>query len=234
VDPLQNVLEGVFIEDRSASDRAIIITAPRGRLVGDPDAQVYRLLLEGGQINRADIESESVSTATFETLQVRLDLNQALKSSEAYKKEKEMTMGELRKYLATREEKDERRYLALTVFHGKFSIPFACLALGILAVPLGIRSKSARRSFGIGLGIFLFLGYYLLLSAGEVYGKTGHYPPFIGMWVPNIVMGGIGCFLLVRCARERSIGIGWRLRLPGRKSHSDQSSEETPSASRKP
>jgi lipopolysaccharide export system permease protein len=143
-------------------------------------------------------------------------------------------MGELREYLATREERDERYYKALTVFHAKFSIPFACVALGILAVPLGIRSKSARRSFGIGLGIFFFLVYYLILSAGEVYGKMGIYPPVIGMWAPNIVLGAIGCFLLVRCARERGIGIGRLVHLLSRRSHSDSSPEESPSASRNP
>ena len=99
-------------------------------------------------------------------------------------------------------------YLALMEFHKKFSLPSACLALGLLAMPLGIQSKSAKRSFGIGLGLFFFLAYYLILSAGFVFGEAGSYPPLIGMWAPNIVMGGIGCFLMVRCARERAIGFG--------------------------
>jgi lipopolysaccharide export system permease protein len=73
----------------------------------------------------------------------------------------------------------------------------------LLAVPLGIRSKSSKKSFGIGLGIVFFLIYYLLLSTGWVFGEAGTYPPLIGMWVPNIVMGGIGLILIVNAANER-------------------------------
>ena len=35
---------------------------------------------------------------------------------------------------------------ALMEFHEKFSIPFACLALGLLAFPLGVQAASLRRS----------------------------------------------------------------------------------------
>ncbi|MDD4464477.1 MAG: LptF/LptG family permease, partial [Desulfobacterales bacterium] len=98
---------------------------------------------------------------------------------------------------------DERYYLALMEFHKKFSLPFACFPLGLLAIPLGIHSRMRRKFWGIGLGLFFFLLYYMMLSAGLVFGEAGIYPPAVGMWAPNGVMGGIGLFLLVRAARER-------------------------------
>ena len=140
-----------------------------------------------------------------------------------------MTLGEFRQYLRSPEKKDEKYFKVLTAFHARFSIPFACLAMGILAVPLGIQSKSAKRSFGIGLGVFFFLGYYLILSAGDVYGKMGKYPPAIGMWAPDFVMGGIGCFLLVQCARERAIDIGGLLSYFRRKPQHESNPGERPS-----
>jgi lipopolysaccharide export system permease protein len=48
-----------------------------------------------------------------------------------------------------------------------------------------------------------------MLSAGWVFGEAGIYPPVIGMWLPNIVMGGLGLFLLVRTAKERPVNIGY-------------------------
>ncbi|MDH3882120.1 MAG: LptF/LptG family permease, partial [Desulfobacteraceae bacterium] len=89
----------------------------------------------------------------------------------------------------------------------KFSIPFACVALGILAVPLGIQSESAKRSTGLGLGMVFFLIYYIMLSAGSVFGEAGVYPPVVGMWVPNIALGGLGLFLLIRSANDRSVKV---------------------------
>lgn len=235
ISKIDSTLSDVFIEESYTSDQGATthfsITAPRGRIAGDPDSQVYQLQLEQGQINRIDIETKAVSATDFDALYQQIDLKQAMKSSGNQKKVKEMQLGELRKYIRSREKKDKSYYEALIAFHNKFALPFACFALGILAVPLGIQSKSAKRSFGIGLGVFFLLGYYLIMSAGDVYGRDGHCPPVIGMWAPNIVMGGIGCFLLVRCARERNTGIGWLFHLLHRKSHSDADSKENPSAS---
>ncbi len=229
IDPLQNTLAGVFIEDRSTSDQAVTITAPSGHLTADTEDQVYFLELEHGQMNQIDLKTKSVSETNFDTYRVRLDLKQGSKAADAPKKVKEMNLSELREYINGRAQKDEPYYLALIAFHRIIAIPFACFAMGLLAVPLGVQSKSARRSFGIGLGIFFFLGYYLILSAGEVYGRTGHYPPVVGMWAANIVMGGIGFFLLIQCARERTIGINWLLRLFRHRSQHGPGSKETPS-----
>ena len=94
-------------------------------------------------------------------------------------------------------------------YHKKFSIPVACLVFGLLAVPLGFQSTSTRRSYGLGLAFIFFLLYYLLLTEGWIFGESGAYPPVIGMWFPNVVMGCIGCFLLVRASNERPFMIDY-------------------------
>jgi lipopolysaccharide export system permease protein len=94
-------------------------------------------------------------------------------------------------------------------YHKKFSIPMACFALGILALPLGIVSKRVKRSSGLVLGLVYFLIYYILLSVGLVFGETGAYPPLIGMWLPNVVMGGLGVFLLIKTANEKPVRVGF-------------------------
>jgi lipopolysaccharide export system permease protein len=43
------------------------------------------------------------------------------------------------------------------------------------------------------------------LSAAFVFGEAGIYPPRIGVWVPNLVLGGIGIYLLRQAARERPV-----------------------------
>jgi lipopolysaccharide export system permease protein len=94
---------------------------------------------------------------------------------------------------------------ALMQLHERLSIPFACLALGIFAFPLGVQSTALRRSSGFGMGIFFFLVYYFLLAIGWSAGETGKYPPVLGMWLPNLVMGGVGVFFLVRNAGEKPV-----------------------------
>ncbi len=87
-------------------------------------------------------------------------------------------------------------------FHEKFALPFACFTLGLAAMPLGMQAKRGKRSMGTVLGIILFLSYYILLSLGWSLGESGTLPPVVGMWAPNLVMGGIGIFLYVRMIRK--------------------------------
>jgi lipopolysaccharide export system permease protein len=45
------------------------------------------------------------------------------------------------------------------------------------------------------------------MSVGKIYGETGVYPPAIGMWLPNFVMGGVGLYFLMRTANERTLKV---------------------------
>ena len=118
---------------------------------------------------------------------------------------KKMYFNELVDYIDNFKIKNSKYYNALFEFHKKFSIPIACFVLGILSVALGTQLKSATRSFGLGLGIIFFLLYYLILSIGYALGENRFYPPFIGMWAPNLLIGVIGLYLLIRTANERPV-----------------------------
>ena len=45
------------------------------------------------------------------------------------------------------------------------------------------------------------------MIVGWSFGETGVYPPAVGMWLPNLVLGGIGLLLLVKTAREQPVRI---------------------------
>ena len=77
-------------------------------------------------------------------------------------------------------------------YHKKFSIPFACLALGLIGVPLGLMVKQGGRMLGFGIGLAVIVVYYLLLQVGQNGGINGMLPPTLAMWLPNIVIGVFG------------------------------------------
>jgi len=180
IDPKNKLLLDVFIEDQRNENVVSTVIAPKGKIFNEADKMAVHVRLYNGTINQVDLV-----------------------------KQEEMNLAELRQYIKNDTKKDSQFFLTLMEFHKKFSLPFACLALGILALPLGIQSKSSKRSFGIGLGLICFLFYYMMLSAGWVFGETGAYPPAIGMWLPNLVMGGLGLFLLVRLAKEKTINLAY-------------------------
>ena len=53
------------------------------------------------------------------------------------------------------------------------------------------------------------VAYYMLLSIGRAFGENGSYPPAIGMWMPNAILGIVGIYLLSRTAREKTISLAW-------------------------
>jgi len=217
IDIKSKTLIDVFIEDSRNKQIVSTVVAPKARLVSDPEKFRFHFRLFNGSINQVDLERRSANMIHFDTYDLTIAPKKPLTTRRGGPKdEEEMSIPELRQYVRKATKKDDRYYLALMEFHKKFSTPAACFALGILALPLGIQSKSARRTFGIGLGLIFFLFYYILLSAGWVFGEAGVYPPLIGMWVPNIVMGGIGIYLLIRTAGERTVKIDALISLHGK------------------
>ena len=206
VDVNTGKLEDVFIEDRRTEGMVNISTAPEGALVSNRDEMFYTLRLYNGKINQVDLQGESVNTVTFQTYDINLDLAGGSNSSVRIDKDlDEMSLSELARFIKSEPENKKKLYTALMEMHEKFSLPFACIALGLLAFPLGIQSVSLRRSSGFGLAIFFFIVYYLLLALGWAAGETGRYSPAVGMWMPNLIMGGAGIYLLYRNAKEKPL-----------------------------
>jgi lipopolysaccharide export system permease protein len=100
----------------------------------------------------------------------------------------------------------------LMKLHQKFSLPVACFALGLLAIPLGIQSKTEKRAVGTVMGIPFFLLYYILLSVGWALGESGTMHPVVSMWAPNVIMAAFGIYLYRQALKDRPIRFGWLLK----------------------
>ena len=205
IDVKTRSLIDVFIEDKRDKQVVTTVIAPRGKLLSEPDSLVFHLRLTDGMINQVQMDDHSVNSVSFDVYNVRLDLKKAATAASPRKGRREMNLAELREFIQTAPRKDGEYFKTAMEYYMKFSIPVACLALGILAVPLGTNSRRGGRSSGLVVGLLFFLLYYVLLSIGTVFGEKGAYPPIIGMWVPNIVMGSLGLILLVRAANERPL-----------------------------
>jgi LPS export ABC transporter permease LptG len=94
------------------------------------------------------------------------------------------------------------RNVALVEIHKKLAIPFACIAFGVLGLPLGITNRRGGKSSGFSLSIAIIVFYYVLINNGEQLASSGKIPPFLGMWSANIVLLAIGIYLLTRANRD--------------------------------
>ena len=207
-------LMDVFIEDKRNPELISTVVAPEGMLLSEPERLLFKLRLLNGMINQVDIRKKTVNTIQFETYDITLDVKRALaKRKEKSKHRLEMDLGEMRQYLKNDAKQDVIYYRTLMDYYKKFSVPMACFVLGLLALPLGFQSAVTKRSYGLVLGLIFFILYYILLTAGRGYGEIGKYPPLIGMWLPNVLFGGVALFLLYQTGEERLTFIDYWYRL---------------------
>ncbi len=206
VDIKNHGLEDIVIEDRRTKGVVSISTAPSGKIISTKNKRVYTIRLYDGAINQVELDKGSVNNIKFGNYDIIIDLAALNKNiGNATKRIDERSLGELIQFIRSGIKNKTQLNEALMLLHEKFSVPFACLALGLLSFPLGVQSNSTRKSSGLSLGLFFFLLYYLLLAAGWSVGESGDYPPFIGMWMPNVVLGSAGVYLLIRNAKDRPV-----------------------------
>jgi LPS export ABC transporter permease LptG len=120
---------------------------------------------------------------------------------------REMTLRELvdqERALRSSQTEDDRvaRNVARVEIHKKFAIPFACIAFGVLGLPLGITNRRGGKSSGFSLSIAIILMYYIMINNGEQLAATGKIPAALGMWAANVLLLVIGGYLLSRANRD--------------------------------
>ncbi|MDA3790411.1 MAG: LPS export ABC transporter permease LptF [Desulfobacula sp.] len=201
-----HTLKDILIEDRRTKGVVSISAAPSGELIHNKNKMVYTLRLYNGIINQVNFEQGSVNNIQFENYDITIDLTAMNRAGGKITKEfDEINPIELIRRIRTGIKDKTSLNEALMELNEKFSVPFACLSLGLLAFSLGIQSTSLKRSSGFSMGLLFFLLYYFLLAAGWSAGETGAYPPFLGMWMPNMVLGSAGIYLLIRNAKDKPV-----------------------------
>lgn len=86
-------------------------------------------------------------------------------------------------------------------FHRRFALAFACLALALLAIPLGLRGGRGGKSGGFVLALILVFAYYMVLVLGLGLTRQGRLPPFLGVWAANLLCLACGLWALSRLDR---------------------------------
>ena len=157
IDTQQKKLLDIFIEDKRQAEIVSTVVAPEGRLFSEPETYVFHLLLSNGTIHQTNLKERSATSIQFDTYKLSLDLGREIeKYDDSDKHREEMSIAELRQYINTSAVKDEDYFKIKMVLHRRLSLPVACLTMGLLAFPLGIQSKTTKRSFGLILCLFFF------------------------------------------------------------------------------
>jgi lipopolysaccharide export LptBFGC system permease protein LptF len=84
----------------------------------------------------------------------------------------------------------------LVEFHKRIALSTVNLIFGLLGAGLGMLSRKASRILGFAAALLLSFGvYYPLLVLGIWMAKEGLVPPWLGLWIPNLLFAAGGCAL---------------------------------------
>ena len=220
MDPKTGRMKSIRIWERVAGIPKLI-TAEEGELYSFEEWTSLRLY--NGAIYQADKKDplKGYVVGSFTEDEMILDISGSLdRERKTSSRPRNMSMKEIEEGLKKLNEqlkspkisqetkKDIRKYLInehLVELYKKISIPFACLAFGLIGVPLGLMVRRGGRMVGLGVGVGLITLYYVVLTAGERLAKVGVYPPFLGAWMPNILTCVAGIILIIRTVRETPI-----------------------------
>lgn len=119
-----------------------------------------------------------------------------------------LSVGDLRDYLQFNADfPDDRLASFRTNLYYRFSLPWACLVVVLLAAPMGIVYSRRGILGGVALAISLFFLYVFVTSLTLAFGKGGTMHPIAAAWGPTGFFFCIGLVLLWFRSTNRDLPI---------------------------
>ena len=177
-------LNGIFLYNRKPDGSATTTTAEGGRLFRERTGMDLILKLHKGLWIQTTPDGRKATVLTFDDFD--LPLEQALGTSvfrERGQMERELTLTELWQQRADPPPGLTRARMDAEI-HGRLVRIMSILFLPLLAMPLGIGSRRARRSVGLVVGLILLIFYHHLLQFAESLADNGVLPAPLALWVP--------------------------------------------------
>ncbi len=204
-------LERIFIHSegkQEAEGESKTILAKEGYVITNPKSHEIIFHLIGVTGDHSSKRGKSYARIESDALVQRLTFGGNLSRIRGFRaRDWEMSIGELRTKIKIKKLLHQDYTKQLLEIHKRFSIPFACIAFGLMGISLGVQHRRSGKSYGFILGILVVLGYYVLLTSAETLAYNGTIPPLIASWTPNFVLIAIGIYLLVKTANESPIQI---------------------------
>lgn len=202
---------GVFMADNRAGAASAIYLARHGRVLLNRDERTVEILLEQGARHTAD-PAGKYEVFQFGRMLLSLNPETVFPRTGPAKGEREMSIPELRARAAELVRQGDSPHNPLMEIHKKFSIPFACLIFGLIGLALGASNRRDGKLASFVLGIGVIFVYYVLLYVGQAMAKGHLVPPWLAVWLPNLVLGAAGGLLFLW--RDKAADKPLRIALP--------------------
>lgn len=136
-----------------------------------------------------------------QTIRSKLGAGPDTTATPKWSKEQEVLVSRVRSLDREIEALEKRMQKYEVEIQKKFSIPAACIVFVLMGAPLGMLARRGGMAIGFLSGVF-FIFYYLFLIGGEQLADRLLLPAWLAMWLPNLLLGGLGIVLSFRALRS--------------------------------
>src|SRR5688572_27869441 len=195
--------QGVFLADRRADQDLAVYVAERGRLRIDRENKTIDMELFDATRHSSDPNGGEYQTLKIGYARFTVDPT-AMFAELVGKNARQMSIAELRAQIEENQKTIDPATNGPYSTHNermeiqkRFSIPVACLVFGLIGLALGAthRRDGALGSFVIG--VVVVFAYYVPLMLGPSLVKGRYLAPWLGMWLPNFILGALGIIMFI-------------------------------------
>jgi lipopolysaccharide export system permease protein len=215
IDHSTRIITNIFLRESSKPDEVKTIIARKGKVEPDPEGKALILHLREGTIISEDKNGDSTGALAFESQIFRypvrdVDPEMASRSleemsvTEIWGRIRDAAKEEARSTDATREFYWRVRNLGRILISQRFAYPLACLALALIAFPLGVINMGKSRLNNVAVGLVAIFLYYALSLATERAARSGLAPPEVAIPLTPLVFFAFGAYF-VRCVQMERI-----------------------------
>ncbi len=196
LNPERDRFEGLVLFSTMRDGSTLTITARRGRILPAEGDQPVRFDLEDGVqqlVPPADGPSADrpPTTVRFRSFTTDLRGGEPKPFRPRGQDERELTIPELAAALA-RPPKGIDPWEVEAELHGRLARVLSIPLLPLVALPLAIARRRARRSYGIVIGLVLLISYNQILNFGESLADDGKLSVWLGLWSPFAAFLALG------------------------------------------
>ena len=192
--------EDVFMADSRPGQPQSVYVARHGRVVIDRERRTLDMVLEDGARHVAD-GATKYEVFQFDRLLLSLNPETVFPREGPPLGTREMSIPQLQARAAELEREGIYPHSELFEIQKKFSIPFACLVFGLIGLALGVNNRRDGKLASFAIGIGVIFAYYVMLWLGQSLVRGHIVPPWLAAWLPNLALGGLGGWLLLRHRR---------------------------------
>ncbi|MHC1706203.1 MAG: LptF/LptG family permease [Bacteroidales bacterium] len=110
---------------------------------------------------------------------------------------KTMKFMQLRRFIEKEKMKGTENVMEFEVEkHKRIAFPFATIVLTFIGVSLSSRKVRGGIGLHLGAGIAISFAFILFMQVSTTFAIYGNLPPYIAVWIPNVLFGLLGIYLL--------------------------------------